>query len=240
MNIKKHIPNTITCLNIISGGLSVIFAFEHNFDLALLCIVAASVFDFMDGLAARLLKAYSETGKELDSLCDVVSFGFAPAMILFNFLRGHGSFSFSEACIPLVIAAFSALRLAKFNLDTRQTEGFLGLPVPANALLIASAISFAGHSETLEHLLVANRFIIPVIVMLLSLLLVSEIPMFSLKLKSLKWAANKERYCFLLITIPVAILLPIYNIHFSGILFFIFGFYLLWNLAAWFVRKLRH
>lgn len=240
MSIRKHIPNAITCLNIISGGLSVIFAFEHNFDYALLCIMAASVFDFADGLAARLLKAYSETGKELDSLCDVVSFGLAPAVILFNFIRSYSTFHIAIACFPLIIAAFSALRLAKFNLDTRQSSGFLGLPVPANALLISSMTTFATHWPTLTGLMTANQFVIPVIALLLSLLLISEVPMFSLKLKSLKWAANKERYCFLLITIPVAILLPIYNIHFSGILFFIFGFYLLWNLAAWFVRKLRH
>lgn len=130
MKIIKYIPDTITCLNLLSGSIAVIFAFRDDFDMALAMIVLAAVFDFLDGMAARALHAYSDIGKELDSLSDAVSFGLAPSLILFNYLDG-----FPSSCIrpficyiPLLIAAFSALRLAKFNLDTRQTESFLGLP----------------------------------------------------------------------------------------------------------------
>lgn len=238
MKITKYIPNTITCLNIASGGLSVVFAFQDRFETALLCIIAAAVFDFMDGFAARLLKAYSEMGKELDSLCDVVSFGLAPSMILYNYLKGYDFISMAVACIPLVIAVFSALRLAKFNLDDRQTEGFLGLPVPANALFIGSMAAFAVQCPKFEEILMAWQFIIPIIAVLMSLLLVSEIPMFSLKFKSLKWATNRERYSFLIITIPAALVLLILKTHWTGIVFFIFAFYLLWNICAWLFRKL--
>ena len=138
--IKKHIPNTITCLNLISGCIATYWAFQGDYQLALLFIVIGAVFDFFDGMSARLLHVSSDIGKELDSLADDITFGFAPSAIVFSFLS---SFHIHLPLVPFlafVIAAFSALRLAKFNLDERQTLGFIGLPTPANALFWGALI----------------------------------------------------------------------------------------------------
>lgn len=242
MKIIKYIPDTITCLNLLSGSIAVIFAFRDNFDMALAMIVLAAVFDFLDGMAARALHAYSDIGKELDSLSDTVSFGLAPSLILYNYLEG-----FTSSCIPpyicyipLLIAAFSALRLAKFNLDTRQTESFLGLPVPASALFAASLAAFAGHYQYAANTILANRYAIPAVTVVLCALLVSEVPMFSMKLKSLRWKDNAQRFTFLCITIPAAAILLVLKIHWTGIVFTVFAFYIIWNAAAALLRKLLH
>lgn len=239
MSVVRHIPNTITCLNLLSGGVAIIYAFQDRFDMALGLVLAASVFDFLDGLSARLLHAYSDIGKELDSLSDVVSFGVAPSLILYNFLDGFTVGVNPWVCfIPLLIAAFSAVRLARFNVDTRQSENFIGLPVPASGLCAASAAAFADHYHTLVNQLVANNYTIPTLSIILSILMVCSLPMFSLKFKSLKWAANAERYIFLCITIPVSVTLLVLGLHWTGIVFFIFAFYIIWNAAAALFRKL--
>lgn len=241
MNILRHLPNTITCLNLISGGMAVIFAFRDDFDSALGFVILAAVFDFLDGFTARLLHAYSETGKELDSLSDVVSFGLAPSLILYNYLEGFTSGIHQYICyFPLLMAAFAALRLARFNLDTRQSEGFLGLPVPASALCAASLTAFAGHYGHIANSFLANNWAIPATVIILSALMVSELPMFSMKFKSLAWKDNAERFTFLCIIIPVAAILLLLKIHWTGIVFFIFAFYIIWNAAAALLRKLLH
>ena len=202
MNIRKYIPNTITCLNLVSGCIASVMAFEGNLLFALLWIVAAAVFDFFDGLAARALKAYSPMGKELDSLADVVSFGVAPGMILFTSLRIWASSS-SAGClseyipyIAFVVPAFSGLRLAKFNIDERQTTSFIGLPVPAHALLWSSAAYLLQ-----EWLLSGQTWVVVVMIAAFcatSYLLVSEVPMFSLKIKSLSWKGNELRYILII------------------------------------------
>lgn len=202
MNIRKYIPNTITCLNLVSGCIASVMAFEGNLLFALLWIVAAAVFDFFDGLAARALKAYSPMGKELDSLADVVSFGVAPGMILFTSLRIWASSS-SAGClseyipyIAFVVPAFSGLRLAKFNIDERQTTSFIGLPVPAHALLWSSAAY-----SLQEWLLSGQTWVVVVMIAAFcatSYLLVSEVPMFSLKIKSLSWKGNELRYILII------------------------------------------
>lgn len=198
MNIKKHIPNTITCLSLISGGIACIQALQDNLLAAVLWISIAAVFDFCDGFAARLLKAYSPMGKELDSLSDMVSFGMAPGLILFSLLRTACT-AWPEETWPeylpylaLIIPVFSGLRLAKFNIDTRQATSFIGLPVPAHALFWASA-GYAVLPAIPAH---PGLFIgVSVgLAILTSLLLVSEIPMFSLKVKSLGWKGNELRY----------------------------------------------
>ncbi len=202
MNIRKYIPNTITCLNLVSGCIASVMAFEGNLLFALLWIVAAAVFDFFDGLAARALKAYSPMGKELDSLADVVSFGVAPGMILFTSLRIWASSS-SAGCLSeyipylaFVVPAFSGLRLAKFNIDERQTTSFIGLPVPAHALLWSSAAY-----SLQEWLLSGQTWVVVVMIAAFcatSYLLVSEVPMFSLKIKSLSWKGNELRYILII------------------------------------------
>lgn len=237
MNPIKHIPNTITCLNLISGAMSIVYAFAGDFTGAFAMILMASVFDFFDGFAARLLKAYSDIGKELDSLADVVSFGLAPSLILYNYLLGSDSLPSWVVYIPLIIAAFSALRLAKFNLDTRQSHSFIGLPTPANALFIGALVCFASsHMEPLNVALL-NSYSLPIISVALSICLVSEIPMFSLKIKSLKWSDNKSLYSFILILIPFIIAAIVASVHWSGVVAFIFFLYIIWNVIKSTLKK---
>ena len=182
MTLRKHIPNQITSLNLIFGLVGVVFALRNRLDMAFYCMLAASVCDFLDGLAARLLGAYSDMGKELDSLCDLVSFGFLPALMLCVLMQLY-RFDESPVCwLPLALTLFSALRLAKFNVDERQTSGFLGLPTPAAALLCGALCCYCCHTP-LEFLStwVSGAFI-PLLTLCLCILLVSEVPMFSFKM----------------------------------------------------------
>ena len=206
--IKKHIPNTITCLNLISGCIATYWAFLGDYELALLFIVIGAVFDFFDGMSARLLHVSSPIGKELDSLADDITFGFAPSAIVFSFLNSQLSIV-NYQFIPylaFVMAAFSALRLAKFNLDERQAMGFIGLPTPANALFWGSLIVGLGDEiATLPY----APWIVIAMVFITSWLLVSEIPMFALKFKTWGWKGNEVKYIFLLTCIPLLLLLGV-------------------------------
>lgn len=187
----KHIPNFITSLNLFSGSIAVYLAFQGMYGWAFFFILLSALFDFLDGLAARALKAYSEIGKQLDSLADVVSFGLVPGALVFSVLQQ----SDLHIVLPLVgflIPVFSALRLAKFNIDDRQTSSFLGLPVPANAIFWGGAI------YSFSDFFIFQPWILCALVLLFSALLVSEIPMFSLKMKNLSWKDNKTQYIFLL------------------------------------------
>ena len=206
--MKKHIPNTITCLNLISGCIATYWAFCGVWHIALLFIVIGAVFDFFDGMSARLLGVSSPIGKELDSLADCITFGFAPSAILFDFLKG-GIEYLPWHYLPyaaFIMAAFSALRLAKFNLDERQAMGFIGLPTPANALFWASLIVGAGEelmaSPTLYWAVFAGMFVS-------CYLLVSEIPMFALKFKTWAWKGNDVKYIFLITCVPILLLMGI-------------------------------
>lgn len=196
-----NIPNTITCLNLISGCIATYWAFQGDYRMALLFIVIGAVFDFFDGMVARLLHVSSPIGKELDSLADDITFGFAPSAIIFSYLS-HLT-SYISSLIPylaFIMAAFSALRLAKFNLDERQALGFIGLPTPANALfwgaLIGGLQGYDIHFEGIEWCIIAGVFIS-------SYLLISEIPMFALKFKTWGWKGNEIKYIFLLTCIPM-------------------------------------
>ena len=204
--MKKHIPNTITCLNLISGCIATYFAFDSDYKMALLFIVIGAIFDFFDGMTARLLHVSSPIGKELDSLADDITFGFAPSAMVFSFLC---SFHIHFPLIPFlafIMAAFSALRLAKFNLDERQAMGFIGLPTPANALFWGALI--VGSGDWLSSLPYAV-WIILAMVLFCSYLLVSEVPMFALKFKTWGWQGNEIKYVFLLTCIPLLLLLGI-------------------------------
>ena len=203
--ITRHIPNTITCCNLLSGCMAVMAAFHADAWHTLIWVAAGALFDFCDGLSARLLKAHSPIGGELDSLADLVTFGLAPAMLCLMTLR-----QFSYDCqtletiypyIGLVLVVFAALRLAKFNIDERQTSSFLGLAVPANALF------WCGLFQMDLSTVPAAPWIVGVLVILFAGLMVSEIPMFSLKFKSLSWADNKIRFIFLIVSIVILILL---------------------------------
>ena len=190
--IKKHIPNFITCLNLFSGSMAVYYGFLGNYQAVLVLVLLAAVFDFLDGFAARLLKAYSPMGKELDSLADMVSFGLAPGVVAFSMLS-HSSLPSWLAFAGFIIPIFSALRLAKFNIDERQTTSFIGMPTPANAIFWVGI----GYSS-FNQLLITNSWLILVLIIVMSGLLVAEIPMFSLKFKSLKWSDSRTQYVFLL------------------------------------------
>jgi CDP-diacylglycerol--serine O-phosphatidyltransferase len=191
-------------MNLFSGCIAAVMAFNSRYELAMTFIVLSAVFDFFDGMLARLLKAPSAIGKELDSLADDVSFGVAPALIAFSLLR-EPSLSYPAALegareyLPyaaFIIAVFSALRLAKFNIDERQTSSFIGLPTPANALFWG-ALAAGSHETVVEN---GNALLILVLVIIFSLLLTSELPMFSLKFKNLSWQSNKTTYIFLIIS----------------------------------------
>lgn len=182
MSIKKYIPDFITSLNLASGTLGVVFALQGRIDAAFPLMLAGALFDFCDGLAARALGAYSDLGKELDSLSDLVTFGVLPAVMLHNLMKVC-SWSASWLCyIPLLLAVFTGIRLAKFNVDTRQGHSFLGLASPVSALLCASMAFFvASQPATFVSTLCAASWFIPVLTVCLCALLVCEIPMFSLK-----------------------------------------------------------
>ena len=226
--MKKHIPNTITCLNLISGCIATYFAFQGHYQDALLFIVIGAVFDFFDGMSARLLHVSSEIGKELDSLADDITFGFAPSAMVFSFL---GSFHIHLTFVPFlafVIAAFSALRLAKFNLDERQTLGFIGLPTPANALFWGALIVSLDFQTWFEPYKLPEYwlYIILALIPISCYLLVSEIPMFALKFKTWGWKGNQVKYIFLLTCIPLFLTLGV-----SG-LAAIIAWYILLSLCA--------
>ena len=206
MAIKKHIPNTITCCNLISGCIAIAYAFSGKIEISFTWIIIGAVFDFFDGMSARLLKVSSPIGKELDSLADIVTFGVAPSTILFSKLGIMSYHSILESLrgilpfIAYIMAAFSALRLAKFNLDERQTLGFIGLPTPANALFWGSLL--IGLGKRIDSSPLMCIFII-VGIFISSWLMVSEIPMFALKFKEWGWKKNQIKYIFLLTCIPL-------------------------------------
>lgn len=230
MGIIKHVPNSITSMNLLSGCFSIIFAINGNFQAAFLFIVVAAIFDFCDGFAARLLKAYSPLGKELDSLADMVSFGVAPAMMFFSFMQSITT-SFI-VFIPLLIAIFSGLRLAKFNIDTRQSENFIGLAVPSCALLCASLMYMLSIYSHLADFFTEHSYIIPVLSIILSYLLVSEIPMFSFKFKTLTWKDNAPRFIFLGVVAILGIITILLKLNWSVWVLATFISYILINVSA--------
>jgi len=210
--MKKHIPNFLTSMNVLCGCIACTMAFEGNYLWVVIWVIIAAIFDFFDGFSARLLKAYSPIGKELDSLADVVSFGVAPALTVFRYLSDSSvlqgiSVPYAQYIpyISFLLVIFSALRLAKFNIDERQADSFIGLNTPANALFWISLC----YGISLNKIDISETIIFYVIIVLIiafSLLLVAEIPMFSLKIKSLKPKGNEFRY-LLVIFMIVAIAL---------------------------------
>ena len=208
--MRRHIPNTITCCNLLSGCVAAMYAFEGVYPLALTFIIAGAVFDFFDGLTARALKVSSPIGKELDSLADVITFGFAPSAMVFSWLCECAdahldmAVAFVMPFAAFLLVAFSALRLAKFNVDERQTSSFIGLPTPANALFWG-ALVIGSHDVVIAH--PYGWVFIIALVMLFSWLLVAEIPMFSLKFKNLSWKSNRIVYIFLIVSIALLVVL---------------------------------
>lgn len=233
MAFKKHIPNAITSMNLLCGVLGVICALDGRFDRAFILMLAGAVFDFCDGLAARALKVVSPTGRELDSLSDLVTFGVLPAVMLHNMMR-ISTFGSSFWCYaPLIIAVESALRLAKFNLDERQHHSFLGLPTPACAMVCGSLCYFIAHdSQTFLATWASGYVFIPVLSVLLGVLLGSEIPMFSMKFSRddsrLTW---RKRIVFAFNVLLVVALVASLGLNWSLVVLLSFLVYILMNLA---------
>ena len=199
--VKKHLPNAITCANLFSGCIGIVLAFKGEMIAASYAIFLSAIFDFFDGLASRVLKSFSGIGKDLDSLADMVSFGVLPAVIMYQIMlqaRQIDKISDYLNFIAFLIPVFSALRLAKFNVDTRQAENFIGLPTPANAILIASFPLILDHHNQFYSGPLQNPWILSILIVVMCTLLVIEVPMMSLKFKSTDFNQNISRYLLLL------------------------------------------
>lgn len=235
MKIVKHIPNTITSLNLLCGVLGVICSLEGRIDYAFYLMLAAAVFDFCDGFSARLLKAYSDIGKELDSLSDMVSFGVLPSVMLYC-LMGDLNPDCWLRLVPLLIAVFSGLRLAKFNVDERQTENFIGLATPSCAILCGSIAYYVTRCpESTIAAWAGVKWSIPVLSVILAALLVSEIPMFSMKFKKGddgKVKIGSHRIIFAVCALIEIILTIILKQNWSFAVILIFLTYILMNLVG--------
>ena len=242
MTLKRHIPNFITCLNLLFGCMAVVFALRGEIIYAVAMIFVATLFDFLDGLAARLLKAYSAIGKELDSLADVVSFGLAPAAIMHDGFTqtlsskinwGLDSIPWElVSFFPFIFVVAAALRLAKFNVDTRQSEHFRGLPTPAAALLICSLFMFVSGTPKITPVF-DTIYTIPVIALMVSWLMVSNLPMISLKVKALTWKGNQIRFILLALSGIYITLAFISGWPWSLTMLLIMFSYLLLSLFLW-------
>jgi CDP-diacylglycerol---serine O-phosphatidyltransferase len=233
MTIKKHIPNAITCSNLICGCLAIIQCFQGNLISASYLVGLALIFDFFDGFAARMLNVSSPIGKDLDSLADMVTFGVVPGAMMYKMLlisnlthmalgadsqditgMSSESNTYFPAYFALIIPLFSAIRLAKFNNDTRQSDSFIGLPTPANATVICSLPLifkmdqfFLSRESSSIALLILNPWLLLIVSSILCLLLISELPLFALKFKNVSWSNNKIRFTFLGLAILLIILL---------------------------------
>ena len=226
--IIRNIPNSITCLNLASGVLAIIAA-SHGADTmwglpayqwAYIFIGIAAVADFLDGFAARALHAYSALGKELDSLCDLVSFGVAPAMILYNCLGAAGAQPWTQ-WLAVLIPVFGALRLAKFNIDTRQTTSFIGLPIPANAIFWIgyTALAWSGCEPALQWWCV-----LPVL-LFECWMMVSPVRLFSLKFKNLKWRGNQFRFLLVVTAIVLVVCMGVPGLMWLIVAYILYGLF---------------
>ena len=238
MKIVKHIPNSITSINLLCGALGVIYAFQGQLDIAFYLMLAGAACDFCDGFAARLLKAYSPMGKELDSLADLITFGFLPSIMLYKCMDIYHPGAW-YCYLPLVIVIFSALRLAKFNIDERQSENFIGLATPACAMICGSFAVIAHYDiNNIVGMFTESTWMIPAGSVILSLLLVSNLPMFSMKFKKdapadLKWT----RIAFLAVSVIAFAVTLILGQHFSHAVLFIFLAYILMNAVSAVFKK---
>lgn len=213
--MKRHIPNALTCANLLSGCIGVVFAFKGDLTVTAYAVLISGIFDFFDGFAARLLHVKSPIGKELDSLADMVSFGFLPGVVMFQLLSQS---DFSSPYLPylgFLITLFSALRLAKFNIDERQTEDFIGLNTPMNTLFIVSLPFIQRDYPGIGN----STLLLTALTVVMSFLLTSEIRIFSLKFGSLDWAQNKIKYYFLMISALLIAVLKFAAIPFVLVLY---------------------
>jgi len=234
MKIRSNIANYITCLNLLCGSIAIYYLFQRDFMTAVYLVLAAAVFDFADGFVARLLHVKSPLGVQLDSLADMISFGLVPGVAMFQLLNmsmhiwNFGLPSFTPF-IAFIIPVFSAWRLAKFNIDERQTDHFIGLPTPANALVIMSFLPVASHKlqsplfpyHDYLFYLVTHPFVLIAATLSLSYLLVSNIPLIAMKFKSFTWKENRIRYIFIITSLVLILLFYFVAIPFIIILYIV-------------------
>lgn len=218
--IKKHIPNALTCANLLSGCVGIVYAFQNRLDIAAYAVLISGIFDFFDGNMARILNVKSPIGKELDSLADMVSFGFLPGVVMFKLLeQSHSTFEYLPF-FGFLITIFSCLRLAKFNIDTRQTEDFIGLNTPMNTLFIVSLPFIQREYPAL----IGSTLLLICLTILMSWLLISEIRIYSLKFGTMSWADNKIKFVFLIVSAVLIAFLKFAAIPFVLILYILSSF----------------
>jgi CDP-diacylglycerol---serine O-phosphatidyltransferase len=219
MKVLKHLPNLLTCGNLICGCLGVLMVFRNPSEVAAYFVWGACIFDFLDGFAARWLKVSSPIGKELDSLADMISFGVLPAMVMFTLIDAVAP----QSVLPytaLLLAVFSALRLAKFNIDETQKDSFLGVPTPANGLFITSLIFVPAPF----HIWLYNPWFLLSITLVFSALLVTPLELFALKFKNFSWLDNQVRFTFLGLAGLLVMVLKAGAIPLVILLYIIFSF----------------
>lgn len=214
-DMKRHLPNAITCANLFSGCIGIVFAFKGHLETAAYFVIFSGIFDFFDGMVARLLNVKSAIGKDLDSLADMVSFGFLPGVIMFHLLKASDYSSDYLPYLGFIITIFSALRLAKFNNDDRQTQDFIGLNTPMNTLFICSLPFISKDYPEI----ISSSILLLAITAITSFLLVSEIKIFSLKFSDLSWAKNKIKFIFLILSAVLILFLNFAAIPFVLVLY---------------------
>ncbi|MCF0051419.1 CDP-diacylglycerol--serine O-phosphatidyltransferase [Dyadobacter sp. LJ53] len=209
--IRRNIPNALTCGNLLCGCIGVVEAFHNNLVISCILIGVALVFDFLDGFLARMLKVSSAIGKDLDSLADMVTFGLLPAIIVYQLLMQSipDLFGIWKAYPAFIIAVFSAIRLAKFNNDPRQTDSFIGLPTPANAMLIASLPIIILTEDPFWKDIIVDTGHLLILSVVMSFLLVMEMPLIALKFKHFGWKGNEFRFLLIGLTVVLVLTLKI-------------------------------
>lgn len=217
---NRHIPNVLTCLNLLCGCIGVVEAFHNNIVISCWLIGIALIFDFFDGFAARLLKVSSPIGRDLDSLADMVTFGLLPSIIIYQLLMQSipDLMGIWKAYPAFLIAIFSAIRLAKFNNDPRQSDSFIGVPTPAAALLIASLPLIIFSDDSWKPLIVNTNNLL-ILTVVICFLLVSEIKLLALKFRSFGWKGNEARYTLMILTV---VLLLIFKVLAVPIIFVVY------------------
>ena len=223
MKVLSHLPNTLTCLNLLCGCVGIIYALDGPSSSVAWFVSAACVFDFLDGFAARALKVNSPIGKELDSLADMVSFGVLPSLAMFRMIDTISS----SALLPYIafgLALFSALRLAKFNVDEKQQDSFIGLPTPANALLITSLVFLKSPWD----FLISQDVLLVAITVASCFLLVAPFELFALKFKTYQWADNKVRFTFIGVSVLLLSIWQMAALPFVILLYVVVSLLKLW------------
>lgn len=223
MKFLRHIPNALTCGNLLCGCIGIIFVLQYSTWSGVWFVLAAGIFDFFDGFAARMLKVSSPIGKELDSLADMVSFGVLPAVVMFQMIDAISS----SNVLPYAafsLAIFSALRLANFNIDENQKDTFIGVPTPANAMFITSLVYLKGPWDTA----ISNDIFLVVITLVFSFLLVAPWELFALKFKNYRWADNKVRFTFMAVSVLLLAVWQLAALPFVILLYILLSLMMRW------------